>query len=218
MCRWSPSIRPTPRIMTTRSMPSRTATAKNAGGHIVYRRHRRRRRLCAAGHRARPRGVPARQFGLFPRPRRADAARAHFERSLLAEGGRQPPCPRRAHGDRRRRPQEAATASTASCSARPPSSATSRRRRPSTASPTTRPARSSTPILKPLWARLWRHGQGPRPSRPARPRPARAQDHPRRQGHGRRHPRARATRCPPADRGNDDRRQCRGGRNAGEAP
>ena len=35
-------------------------------------------------HGARPRGAHSRQFGLFPRPRRADAARAHIERSLLA--------------------------------------------------------------------------------------------------------------------------------------
>ena len=47
---------------------------------------RRCRGLCAAGFRARPRGAEARQFGLFPRPRRADAAGAHLQRSLLAEG------------------------------------------------------------------------------------------------------------------------------------
>ena len=38
------------------------------------------------GSRARPRGAEARQFGLFPRPRRADAAGAHLQRSLLAAG------------------------------------------------------------------------------------------------------------------------------------
>ena len=39
------------------------------------RRDRRCRLVCAARQRARPRGRAARQFGLFPRPRRADAAR-----------------------------------------------------------------------------------------------------------------------------------------------
>ena len=37
-----------------------------------------------AGLGARPRGAGARQFGLFPRPRRADAARAHLQRPVLA--------------------------------------------------------------------------------------------------------------------------------------
>ena len=79
-----------------------------------HRRHRRRRRLCAPGLGARPRGAEARQLGLFPRPRRADAARAHLQRSLLAARRRGPPCACRPHGLRRRRPQDAATASTAS--------------------------------------------------------------------------------------------------------
>jgi ribonuclease R len=34
-CRWSPSTRPTPRIMTTPSMPSPIRTRTNTGGHIV---------------------------------------------------------------------------------------------------------------------------------------------------------------------------------------
>ena len=38
----------------------------------------------------------ARQFRLFPRPRRADAARAHLQRSVLAERRRGPPRPRSA--------------------------------------------------------------------------------------------------------------------------
>ena len=63
---------------------------------------------------ARPRGAGARQFGLFPRPRRADAARAHLQRSLLAAPARGPAGARGADGHRRRRPQDAATASTAS--------------------------------------------------------------------------------------------------------
>ena len=52
------------------------------------RGHRRRRPLRAARHPARPRGAAARQLGLLPRPRRADAARAHLQRPVLAEGGR----------------------------------------------------------------------------------------------------------------------------------
>ena len=47
----------------------------------------------------------ARQFGLFPRPRGADAAGAHFQRSVLAASARGPRRACRAHGDRRRRPQ-----------------------------------------------------------------------------------------------------------------
>ena len=49
-----------------------------------HRRHRRRRALRDARLGARPRGAGARQFGLFPRPRRADAAGAHLQRSVLA--------------------------------------------------------------------------------------------------------------------------------------
>ena len=64
--------------------------SKQPGRPHRLRRHRRRRRLCPARHRARPRGLSARQLGLFPRPRRADAARAHLQRALLAEGRRQP--------------------------------------------------------------------------------------------------------------------------------
>jgi ribonuclease R len=56
-----------------------------------HRRHRRCRRLCAARLGARPRGAGARQFGLFPRPRRADAARAHLQRSVLAAPGEDRP-------------------------------------------------------------------------------------------------------------------------------
>ena len=47
---------------------------------------RRRRPLRAARHPARPRGAAARQLGLLPRPRRADAARADLQRPVLAEG------------------------------------------------------------------------------------------------------------------------------------
>ena len=56
-CRSSPSIPPTPRTMTTPSTPNPTPIRKNPGGFIVTRRHRRRRALCAARLRARPRGA-----------------------------------------------------------------------------------------------------------------------------------------------------------------
>ena len=52
------------------------------------RGHRRRRPLRAPRHPARPRGAAARQLGLLPRPRRADAARAHFQRPVLAARAR----------------------------------------------------------------------------------------------------------------------------------
>ena len=83
------------------------ARSRSAQSRRPYRqrRHRRRGALRAARLGARPRGGQARQFGLFSRPRRADAAGAHFQRSVLAAPARRPPRARRAHGDRRRRPQ-----------------------------------------------------------------------------------------------------------------
>ena len=51
-----------------------------------HRRHRRCRALCDARFGARPRGAEARQLGLFPRPRRADAAGAAVGRSVFADG------------------------------------------------------------------------------------------------------------------------------------
>ena len=70
-----------------------------------HRRHRRRRPLRDAGLGARPRSFGARQLGLLPRPRGADAARAHLQRSVLAAAARRSRRARGAHGDRRRRPQ-----------------------------------------------------------------------------------------------------------------
>ena len=68
-------------------------------------RHRRRRLLRASRFGARPRRAPARQFGLLPGPRGADAAGADFQRSLLAEAGRGARRARGAPGHRRRWPQ-----------------------------------------------------------------------------------------------------------------
>ena len=70
-----------------------------------HRRHRRRRGLRSPRLGARPRGARTRQLGLFPRPGRADAARAHLQRSLLAASARGPAGARGAHDPRRRRPQ-----------------------------------------------------------------------------------------------------------------
>ena len=52
------------------------------------RRDRRREPLCARRLAARPRGARARDVGLLPRPRRADAARGAVERPVLAESAR----------------------------------------------------------------------------------------------------------------------------------
>ena len=82
-CRWSPSTARTRAISTTRSWPSPTPIRRTRAAGTC-RRHRRRRLLCAARRRARPRGARARQLGLFPRPRRADAAGGAVQRSVLA--------------------------------------------------------------------------------------------------------------------------------------
>ena len=78
---------------------------RNRGGHLVSVAIADVALLRAAGLGARSRRGRARQFGLFSRPRRADAAGAHLQRSVLAAAGRRPPGARGAHGDRRRRPQ-----------------------------------------------------------------------------------------------------------------
>ncbi len=103
-CRSSPSTRPTPRTTTTPSTPSRLRSRQSRRLHR-HRRHRRRRRLVRPGIAARPRGAGARQFGLFPRPRRADAAGAHLQRSLLAAPGEDRPALAVRMRHRRGRPQ-----------------------------------------------------------------------------------------------------------------
>ena len=84
---------------------ARARPGRTPGGVHRHRRDRRCQLVCAARHGARSRGAEARQFGLFPRPRRADAARANLQRSLLAARRRGPPCPCGAHVVRRRRAQ-----------------------------------------------------------------------------------------------------------------
>ena len=84
----------------------RTGSRSQQQGRLYrQRRHRRRRVLCAAGIGAGSRRADARQFGLLPRSRGADAARTHLQRSVFAGAG---PAARRAggaHDHRRRRPQ-----------------------------------------------------------------------------------------------------------------
>ena len=67
-----------------------------------------------AGLGARQGSPGARQFGLFPRPRRADAARTHLQRSVFAAPGRGSPGPRGAHDPGRGRAQAAPQHSIAS--------------------------------------------------------------------------------------------------------
>ena len=115
-------------------------------------RHRRRRPLRDAGFGARSRSLGARQFGLFPRPRGADAARAHFQRSVLAAPARGPRRARRAHGHRRRRTQALAHVSSRDDAlggeAFLPASPTRDRR----AAPTKITATLVKPVLTPLYA------------------------------------------------------------------
>ena len=59
-------------------------------GWRLARRDRRREPLRAPRLAARPRGARARNVGLLPRSRRADAARGAVERALLAESARRP--------------------------------------------------------------------------------------------------------------------------------
>ena len=76
-------------------------------------RDRRCRLVCAAGRRARPRGARARQLGLFPRPRRADAAGGAVERAVLAEARGRARLPRRRISGSTPRASSRATASCA---------------------------------------------------------------------------------------------------------
>ena len=78
-CRWSPSMGRMPGTSTTRCMPSACAAA--AGG---CRRHRRCEPLRARGHEPRCRGALARDLGVLPGPRAADAARASVQSFVLA--------------------------------------------------------------------------------------------------------------------------------------
>ena len=78
----------------------------NQGGFVVIVAIADVAAYVTAGQRAGQRGAAARQLGLFPRPRGADAAGDDLERPLLAERGRGTRLHRGAHGVRQRRRQE----------------------------------------------------------------------------------------------------------------
>ena len=67
-----------------RARRARQPIRDNGGGFIVHVAIADVAHYVRPGARARPRGAAARQLGLFPRPRRADAARAHLQRPVLA--------------------------------------------------------------------------------------------------------------------------------------
>ena len=81
-CRSSPSTARTRATSTTRfspsPIPSWTAAGTSSSPSPTSP-------VCATGRRARQSGARARQFRLFPRPRRADVARGAVERTLFAE-------------------------------------------------------------------------------------------------------------------------------------
>ena len=139
----SPSTRPTPRTMTTPSTPNRTPTPTISGGFILIVAIADVAAYVRPGIAARPRGARSRQFGLFPRPRRADAAGAHLQRSLLAAPARGPAGARRADGHRRRWPQALAQLPSRHDALGGEALLCSRRRPPSTA----RPDETTAPLL-----------------------------------------------------------------------
>ena len=203
-CRSSPSTRPTPGTTTTRSMPSRTTIREQSGRLRRHRRHRRCRLLCPPRLGARPRGGEARQLGLFPRPRRADAAGAHLQRPLLAAArARTGPAlavRMRFDADGRKRGHRfhrVMMRSAAKLSYEQAQAAIDGR-------PTTQTAPLLEPVLKPLWAAYAALARGRDRREPLE------LDLPERKillearRLGRPHRRAAAARCPPADRGVHD--------------
>ncbi len=122
----------------------------NPGGFILTIAIRRRRGLRAAGHGAGPRGGRCAAIRLFPRPRRADAARAHLQRPVLAAPPRGPA----GHGLPRRDPRRWRRKSHSFHRIMMRSAAKLAMRRPrppSTGTPTRRPRCCWEPVLKPLW-------------------------------------------------------------------
>ncbi len=188
--------------------------AANRGGWIVHVAIADVAHYVRARHAARPRGAAARQLGLLPRPRRADAARAHIQRPVLAEGARGARLPRRAHGVRPARQQEEphlpARHDALGRQALLRGGAGRHRRAPERQDPAAAGARAQAAV-----GRLRRAGRRPRPARAARPRPARAQDRDGRAGPGRARGDAGAAHRAPPDRGVHDPGQRGRGRGAG---
>ena len=216
-CRSSPSIRPTPRTTTTRSTPRPTPIRTIRGGHIVTVAIADVAHYVTAGLGARPRGAEARQLGLFPRPRRADAARAHLQRSVLAarraRTAPRSPCawssaPTAASA--RTRFHRVLMRSAAKLNYAQAQAAIDGRTDEDDRPAARQRARAALRRLRGAQARARR-------ARAARPRPARAQDPAQGRRHGRSRRHAGAARSAPADRGVHDPRQRRGGRDAGAA-
>ena len=140
-CRWSPSTRPTPRTTTTRSTPSPTTTRRIPAATSSPSPSPTSPGTCARARALDREALEPRQLGLFPRPRRADAARAHLQRPVLAARGGGPAGARRAHGLRRRRPQAPPPLPPHHDALRRQALLRRRRRTPSTAAPATCPRR-----------------------------------------------------------------------------
>ena len=134
-CRWSPSTRPTPRTTTTRSTPSRTAIAAIPAATSSPSPSPTSPGMCAPGSAMDREALNRGQLGLFPRPRRAHAARAHLQRPVLAARGRGPAGARRAHDLLRRRPQAQPPLPSRHDALGRQALLRRRRRRPSTAAP-----------------------------------------------------------------------------------
>ena len=180
-------------------------------------RHRRRRLVRAARQAARPRRLPPRHLGLFPRPGRAHAARGALQPLVLAGpaagpagvGGRNVDRCRRASQAPPLPPRHDPLGRAAHLHPRPARPGRHARRRDRAADGQRRPA---------ALRRLQGSAGGAREARRARPRPARAPGHPGRRRPHRRDRRARAARQPQADRGVHGAGQRRGRPGAGAAP
>ena len=110
-CRWSRSTARTRATSTTRSRAAPDDDPANPGGWQVVVAIADVAHYVRPGERARSRGQAARQLGLFPGPRPADAAGGAVQRSVLAAAGRGPRLRRGAHVARSRRARSSATAS-----------------------------------------------------------------------------------------------------------
>ena len=169
-----------------------------------------------AGLGARPRSAGARQFGLFPRPRRADAARAHLQRSVLAApAARTAPRSRCAWSSAptaasaRTRFHRIMMRSAAKLSYQQAQLAIGGR-----TDEDTEPLLA--PVLEPLYAAYEALDASARRTLAARSRSARAQDPAEARRHRRPRDHAGAAGGAPADRGVHDPRQRRRRRDAGE--
>ena len=93
--RWSPSTAPMPAISTTRFGPSPTPTRPIPAAGIIVVAIADVAFYVQPGSALDREAARARQLRLFPRPRRADAARGAVERAVLASARRGPRLPRR---------------------------------------------------------------------------------------------------------------------------